>query len=179
MVEPRRRRCGAGVRVREERVRLLLDEARVGPEALLIAVLGADELHVALVDRHHAETLAFGHRQATVVVEVLLLRLRLAVTLVAQYGVQIVLRQATPRILRQLDFLRRLDGRIAAGLSHRHRAKCADDRKKNTGSLHHVLSPCLRAPAWFSYVFKGDRAPAFFTLEDRQAIASTFVVRSQ
>ncbi|AAU48664.1 hypothetical protein BMA0112 [Burkholderia mallei ATCC 23344] len=29
---------------------LLLDEARVGPEALLIAVLGAHELHVALVD---------------------------------------------------------------------------------------------------------------------------------
>src|SRR5207253_994603 len=78
------RRAGA----REVRVRLLLDEARIGPETLLIAVVGADELNVALVDRHHAEALAFRHRQATEVVEVLLLRLRLAVTLVVQYGVK-------------------------------------------------------------------------------------------
>ncbi|CAM2163217.1 hypothetical protein BLAT2472_120150 [Burkholderia latens] len=158
---------------------LLLDEARIGPETLLVAVVGADELDVALVDRHHAEALAFRHRQATEIVEILLLRLRLAVTLVAQYGVQIVFRQAAPCVLRQLDFLLRLHGRITACLSDRHRAKCTDKGKKDTGSLHHVLSPCLRAPGWVSYVFKGDREPAFFTLEDRQAISSTFVVLSQ
>ncbi|CAD9217362.1 hypothetical protein BCEN4_1080035 [Burkholderia cenocepacia] len=158
---------------------LLLDEARIGPEALLVAVVGADELHVALIDRHHAETLAFRHRQAAEVVEVLLLRLRLAVTFVIQYGIQIVFRQAAPCVLRQLDFLLRLDGRIAAGLGNRHSAKCADKGKKDTGTLDHVLSPGLRAPGWVSYVFKGDREPAFFTLEDRQTIASTFVVRPQ
>ncbi|KGX96344.1 hypothetical protein Y023_5113 [Burkholderia pseudomallei A79D] len=159
---------------------LLLDEARVGPEALLIAVLGAHELHVALVDADDPEALPFGHRQAPIVVEVLLLRLCLAVALVVQYGIQIVFRQTSPRILRQLNLLLRLERYIAVRLRHRKCNDAARQCQKKTGTLQHVVSPIRSGhELGLAMYLKACVDPRLLMLGEAKASASTIVVRPQ